>query len=308
MIRIRGLTRRYKTAFALRGLDLDVPAGAVFGLIGPNGAGKSTTLRILGGLDPAAEGSATVDGVDVLADPEQVRGLVGYMPDHFGVYEDLTCHEYLEFYAAANRVARAVRTRVADDLLQLVGLYHRRGEWVMGLSLGMKQRLGLARALVHDPGVLLLDEPASGLDPRARAELRELLQELSRMGKTVVISSHILPELAEMCTHVGIIDNGRMVAAGPLDELGGLGQGVVLELEVLGEAEHHVAALAALPGVVAVAAGGNRLTARFTGDHAAQAGLLRELVLAGVPLLAAVRRQDSLEELFLRHTGEEVRA
>lgn len=304
MIRVSGLTKQYKTTFALRGLDLHVPKGAIFGLIGPNGAGKSTTLRILAGLMPASGGSVWVNGVDALADPDLVRAMVGYMPDHFGVYEELTCREYLEFYAAANRVPRSVRARVADDLLQLVGLPHKRDEWVMGLSLGMKQRLGLARALVHDPPVLLLDEPASGLDPRARAELRELLQELSRMGKTVIISSHILPELAEMCTHAGIISGGRMVAAGPLDELGGLSQSALLEIEVMGEAEPHAPVLSAQPGVVAVEAADDRLVARFTGDRAEQAALLKALVMAGVPVLSVVRRQDSLEELFLRHTEE----
>ncbi len=304
MIRINGLTKQYKNTFALQGLDLHVPRGAIFGLIGHNGAGKSTTLRILAGLLSASGGAAFMGDVDVLRDPDQARGMVGYMPDHFGVYEGLNCHEYLEFYAAANRVPRAQRARVADDLLQLVGLFHKRDEWVMGLSLGMKQRLGLARALVHDPQVLLLDEPASGLDPRARAELRELLQELSRMGKTVIISSHILPELAEMCTHAGIISGGKMMAAGPLDQLGGLGQGAVLEIEVLGEAEPYLPVLADCLDVTAVEAGANRLTARFTGDQAAQVALLQSLVGAGVPVLSLVRRQDSLEELFLRHTEE----
>lgn len=306
MILTRNLTKRYRRVNALNGLDLQVPDGAIFGLIGPNGAGKSSTLRILAGLMSASAGEAWVDGVDVLAQPGRTRQLVGYMPDHFGVYDDLTVLEYLEFYAAATGVLRAQRTKVATDLISLVGLGGKRDEWVNSLSLGMKQRLGLARCLVHDPKVLLLDEPASGLDPRARAELRDLLGELRRLGKTIVISSHILPELAEMCTDIGIIASGRVVASGPMAQFQGLDERQVLEIEVLGEPEPAQAALGALPGVSETWWDDGRLCAGFSGDDAARASVVAGLVAAGVQVLGFRRRHDDLEDLFLRLTeGEE---
>lgn len=306
MITTRNLTKRYRRVQALKGLDLHVPEGSIFGLIGPNGAGKSTSLRILAGLMSASSGEAWVGGVDVLAHPGRIRQIVGYMPDHFGVYEDLTVLEYLEFYAAATGVPRANRLKVAGDLMELVGLGGKRDEWVNGLSLGMKQRLGLARCLVHDPKVLLLDEPASGLDPRARAELRDLLGELRRLGKTIVISSHILPELAEMCTDIGIIVGGRVAASGPIEQFQGLGERQVLEIEVLGDPEAAQAALGRQPGVTESRWEDGRLVAGFSGDDAARAAVLAGLVGAGVQVLSFTQRRDDLEDLFLRLTeGEE---
>ena len=196
-----------------------MPKGEIFGFVGPNGAGKTTTIRVLATLTPADRGRASIGGIPVGEDPAAVRALVGYMPDFFGVYDRLTSEEYLEFYAACHGVPRSRRRRVAAELLELVDLGDRREAQVDTLSRGMKQRLCLARALVHDPSVLLLDEPASGLDPRARVEMRELIQELRRMGKTILVSSHILPELEELCTWVGFIDRGRMVAVGPMADV-----------------------------------------------------------------------------------------
>src|SRR5207245_2445269 len=216
VIAVEALRKQYGGHAALRGLELNVPAGEIFGFVGPNGAGKTTTIRILATLTAADAGSATIGGIPVGQDPHGVRELIGYMPDFFGVYDRLTSEEYLEFYAACHGVARRRRRKVARDLLELVDLTDRTDDQVDTLSRGMKQRLCLARALVHDPQVLLLDEPASGLDPRARVEMRELIRELRRMGKTIFVSSHILPELEELCTWVGFIDDGRMLAAGPL--------------------------------------------------------------------------------------------
>jgi ABC-2 type transport system ATP-binding protein len=219
MIAVEALHKEYGRRVALDEVTFTVPKGEIFGFVGPNGAGKTTTIRILATLSSADAGEATVGGIPVHESPADVRNLIGYMPDFFGVYDRLTSGEYLEFYAACHGVARRKRKAVARELLELVDLSDRRDVPVDTLSRGMKQRLGLARALVHDPAVLLLDEPASGLDPRARVEMKELIRELRRMGKTILISSHILPELEELCTWVGFIDGGRMAAAGPMAEV-----------------------------------------------------------------------------------------
>jgi ABC-2 type transport system ATP-binding protein len=219
MIAVENLHKAYGDRVALDEVTFTVPKGEIFGFVGPNGAGKTTTIRILATLSSADAGEATVGGIPVHEAPSDVRNLIGYMPDFFGVYDRLTAAEYLEFYAACHGVPRRKRAAVARELLELVDLSDRRDAQVDTLSRGMKQRLGLARALVHDPAVLLLDEPASGLDPRARVEMKELIRELRRMGKTILISSHILPELEELCTWVGFIDGGRMAAAGPMAEV-----------------------------------------------------------------------------------------
>jgi ABC-2 type transport system ATP-binding protein len=219
MIAVENLHKVYGGRVALDELTFTVPKGEIFGFVGPNGAGKTTTIRILATLSAADSGDASIGGIPVHEAPADVRNLIGYMPDFFGVYDRLTSAEYLEFYAACHGVPRRKRPAVARELLELVDLSDRRNAQVDTLSRGMKQRLGLARALVHDPAVLLLDEPASGLDPRARVEMKELIRELRRMGKTILISSHILPELEELCTWVGFIDGGRMAAAGPMAEV-----------------------------------------------------------------------------------------
>jgi ABC-2 type transport system ATP-binding protein len=219
MIAVEKLEKRFGRHKALDGVDFTVPHGEIFGFVGPNGAGKTTTIRILATLAGADSGVASIGGIPVAEDPMSVRQLIGYMPDFFGVYDRLTAEEYLEFYAACHGVPRHRRRRVSGELLELVDLGDRRRAQVDTLSRGMKQRLCLARALVHDPRVLLLDEPASGLDPRARVEMRELILELRQMGKTILVSSHILPELEELCTWVGFIDRGRMAAVGPLADV-----------------------------------------------------------------------------------------
>jgi len=216
MIRVESLVKIYGKVRALDGLSFSVPERSIFGFVGPNGAGKTTTLKILATLLLPDSGKAWIAGSEVSVEPDQVKKNLGYMPDFFGVYSNLKANEYLEFYAQACGIPAARAKPVAKDLLELMDLSHKAGEFVEALSRGMKQRLCLARALVHDPPVLLLDEPASGLDPRARIEMRELLRELSTMGKTILISSHILSELAELCTNIGIIDQGRLVASGTI--------------------------------------------------------------------------------------------
>lgn len=218
-IRMRGLTKSYDGKLALDGLDLCIREGEIFGYIGPNGAGKTTTLRILAALLLPTRGGAELGGVDVVRKPRQVKEIVGYMPDAFGVYDNMTLEEYLGFFASAYRIPRARRKRVIDDVLALTDLEPKRADQVSAFSRGMKQRACLAKTLLHDPKVLLLDEPASGLDPRARIEFREILKELKRMGKTILVSSHILADLALVCDSVGIIEAGKLVVAGAVKEI-----------------------------------------------------------------------------------------
>ena len=219
MIEIKGLTKKYGTFYALNDLNLSLQEGTVFGFVGANGAGKSTTFSILATLLEPTSGEAFVNGKSVRTEPHEVRKQIGYMPDFFGVYDQLKADEYLDFYGASYGISEAERQVLIPQLLELVNLSHKRYSYVDLLSRGMKQRLCLARALIHDPKVLILDEPASGLDPRARIEMRDILRQLKDMGKTILISSHILPELAEMCDEIGVIDGGRLIAHGSVSEI-----------------------------------------------------------------------------------------
>ena len=307
MITVDGLTKVYGKRTALDHVSFEVPRGEVFGFVGPNGAGKTTTLRILSALLEPTAGRAFIDGADVTRQPDTVHSRLGYMPDFFGVYDQLTVTEYLDFYAACYRQPKQRRQKIVDDLLELVGLPERRNQPVDTLSRGLKQRLCLARALVHDPAVLLLDEPASGLDPRARIEMREILRELQRMGKTIMISSHILPELTEMCTMIGIIDHGRIRATGPvhavIQELTG---GRRLRISVLGRKEEAVAILKPLPSVRQVEMVNGSIEARYDGDDATAAGILQALTGGGIPVFAFSPLDGGLEDAFLKATSEEV--
>jgi ABC-2 type transport system ATP-binding protein len=309
MIKAESLRKVYGQTAALSELSFEVAEGEVFGFIGANGAGKTTTLRILAGLTTPSGGWAEVDGADVVADRARLHELVGYMPDFFGVYDSMTATEYLAFYASCYRLPKHLISRVVSDLLELVQLSPKRDEQVDTLSRGMKQRLCLARALVHDPKVLLLDEPASGLDPRARAEMRELVQALREMGKTIVLSSHILPELAEMCSSYGIIHDGRMVAHGPasaiLDNLGPRRARARVRGD-LDEAERLAGNIAGIANVRR--AGVDTLEIELGPDAVeATAGdpatLLGALVAAGIPVTEFREDDGGLEQLFLQLTA-----
>ncbi|MCL6640549.1 MAG: ABC transporter ATP-binding protein, partial [Candidatus Rokubacteria bacterium] len=236
IVRVDGLVKRYDGLPALDGLDLRVEEGEIFGLVGPNGAGKTTTLRILATLLEPTAGDAEIAGISVRRNPAAVRRVLGFMPDVFGVYDDMKVWEYLDFFGRCYGLPADRRRRMIGDLLELVDLADKRNAYVAELSRGMQQRLCLAHALVHDPAVLLLDEPASGLDPRARVELRELLRELRALGKTIVVSSHILPELEELCSSLAIIDHGRVLAQGRVAEIEArLRVGSVLRVRVVGD-------------------------------------------------------------------------
>ena len=280
-IEVEGLTKRYGDLFAVRDLDLAVPKGAVFGLIGPNGAGKSTTFLALASLLTPTSGRVKVGGHDPVADARAVRACLGYMPDVMGVYDNLRVTEYLEFFAGAYRLPKSSWPGLIEGLLELVDLTTKRDAMVDALSRGMKQRLSLARALVHDPEVLVLDEPARGLDPRARVELRELLVELRAMGKTVVVSSHILAELEEMCTEVAIMEAGRLLAVGTPRDIGDqLGGGRMVKVRLAGgEVQEHAVA-----------------------SEADQQALLARLVAEGLPVVEFTETSSGLEDLFLRIT------
>lgn len=210
MIKTQNLTKKYGEMYAIRDINLELEKGDLFGFIGPNGAGKTTTMRIIATLLTPTWGEAYVCGNSIYTHPEEIRRLVGYMPDFFGVYDDMTVIEYLEFFAAAYRIHGPARRKRCDEMLEIVDLDFKRDAYANTLSRGQTQRLGLARVLLHDPAVLLLDEPLSGLDPRARIEMRNLLRRLGEMGKTIIVSSHILPELADICNKVGIINRGEM--------------------------------------------------------------------------------------------------
>jgi ABC-2 type transport system ATP-binding protein len=306
-IETRSLTRRFGRITAVDDLNLQVPPGSLFGLIGPNGAGKTTTLRMLAGLLQPTSGEIAINGQIANHDWRDLQRHIGYMPDFFGVYEDMLVWEYLDFFARCYDVPPARRRQVTDELLELVDLAEKRDTYVQTLSRGMRQRLCLAHALVHDPQVLLLDEPASGLDPRARIEMRELLRELGAMGKTIVVSSHILMELAELCDSVGIIEKGRLVASGPLDDITRqVKQARTLRLKVISDQSQAEAVLRDQPGVGQVFEVNGYLEVEFSGDDEATAGLLATLVANGVRVASFSEISGDLEEVFLRLTKGEV--
>ncbi len=305
MIKIRNISKLYRNVHALNNLSLEIPDGSIYGLIGPNGAGKTTLLRILAALLTPTTGEVWFDNEEIRKSPNIVQQRIGYMPDFFGVYPDLTSAEYLDFYAGIHGIPRSQRPRIITDLLELVDLSAKRDAHVETLSRGMKQRLCLARALVHDPSVLLLDEPASGLDPRARVELRELLRTLQGMGKTVIISSHILLELAEMCTDVAIIQGGRLIASGGVEQVARRMGGRLLEVRVLDRIPETLQILRETPGVVSVnEQNGKLLQAEFTGDDQALAQILTALISKGMPVISFTPRSggERLEEVFMSIT------
>ncbi|HEX8464086.1 MAG TPA: ABC transporter ATP-binding protein [Abditibacterium sp.] len=306
MIEITGLTKRYRDLVAVRELNLTIEAGEVFGFIGPNGAGKTTTIKALATLLEPTTGSVKVDGIDVLKHPLEVRRIIGYMPDFFGVYDDVKVWEYLDFFAAAYKIPANKRKAIIDDVLELTDLTEKRESYVEGLSRGMKQRLCLAKTLVHDPKLLLLDEPASGLDPRARIEFRALLKELRSMGKTIFVSSHILPELADFCTSVGIMERGQLVVSGRVNDIVQKLEGsVLLDVRMTGGPENGERALELLrdhPHVKEAKAEGGHLTIGFIGAHDELPQILNLLVSNGLPVASFAQREADLEDVFMKVT------
>ncbi len=309
IIEINGLTKRYGALTALKELTLNVEEGAVVGFIGPNGAGKTTTMRILTTLLKPSSGTAHVAGYSVTREPKAVRRVIGYMPDFFGVYEDMKVWEYLDFFAACYNIPRATRAGMIDDLLTLVDLNHKKNDFVENLSRGMKQRLCLARTLAHDPQVLILDEPASGLDPRARIEMRELLRELKNMGKTIFFSSHILSEVSDICTSIAILEAGHLIAYGDMQQMQQqLRPHRLFELRVLGELEPAQARLLQTPHVTSILIAPeadiapNAIRFDFAGNDEQLSELLAGMIGSGVRVIHLGEEQGDLEDVFLKVT------
>lgn len=305
MIEIKGLTKKYGQFKALDDLTITLEEGTVFGFVGANGAGKSTTFLILATLLQPTAGEVLINGVNVRKQPTEVRKMIGYMPDFFGVYDQLKAEEYLDFYGASYGIPEKERAKLIPQLLELVNLTDKRYEYVDLLSRGMKQRLCLARSLIHDPKVLILDEPASGLDPRARVEMRDILKTLKKMGKTILISSHILPELAEMCDEIGVIDNGRLVAHGSVKEIQAKLQGeTVITVRLKGDIEETKAFFEDEPFIsnIELLPTQDGLTFAYKGTEEDQAGLLKRAVMNDLVILSFSEHVTNLEDVFMEIT------
>ena len=302
-VQVEDLWVSYGNTCAVRGISFEIPKGEVFGFIGPNGAGKSTTIKVLATLLRQFRGWAMVNGISVARNPQAVREHIGYVPDFFGVYEDLTAREYLHFFAAAYRIDIAKRERIVDDVLELTDLTHKIDAPVDTLSRGMKQRLSLARVLLHEPDVLLLDEPTSGLDPRARIEVRELLKELKKMGKTILISSHILSELAQLCTRIGIVEAGRMVAEGSLEDIyRQLGLLRVIHVQLAGSQDQWSGPIGKIPGVAAVETQIDRLAIRLHEEQTSIEDLHDRIVKLGARIHMYQPEAMDMETAFMKLT------
>ena len=300
MIELKDFGKTYGEFKAVEKLNLKIEKGELFGFIGPNGAGKSTTIRFLATLLRPTHGEGIVNGHSVTRRPMDVRRSVGYMPDNFGVYDGMKVWEFLDFFAVAYRIPRSRRKQVIGDVLELLDLAHKRDDFVNGLSRGMKQRLCLAKTLVHDPPVLILDEPSSGLDPRARMEVKALLKELRRMGKTILISSHILTELADCCTSIGIIERGQLLMHGPMDEVyRRIRRNRTVEIRFLDKMEVGLAVLRSRPELLDLQVENRRAVAEMAMDEPQLGGLLQELLSAGVRMHSFAERDPTLEEVFM---------
>lgn len=303
MIELIEFGKDYGEFTAVERLNLKIEAGELFGFIGPNGAGKSTTIRFLATLLKASRGEGIVNGFSVTGAPMKVRQSIGYMPDNFGVYDGMKVWEFLDFFAVAYRIGKAQRKRIIKDVLELLDLAHKRDDFVNGLSRGMKQRLCLAKTLVHDPPVLILDEPTSGLDPRARIEVKALLKELRRMGKTILISSHILSELADCCTSIGIIERGQLLMHGPINEVYRRIRGNRI---VIVKFSHHMDAglsiLRSCPYTRDVQIEDHQATVELATDEGGVTDLLNQLIQQGIGVQSFAEKEPSLEDVFMMVT------
>lgn len=306
MLKIEGLVKNYGSFTAVDHLDMHVKKGSIYGFVGPNGAGKTTTMKIIAGLLTADEGKVVIDGEDVSHNSDMLKQKIGYMPDFFGVYTDLRVDEYMDFFAGTYYIPYEQREELIDNLLELVDLSHKKKDYVDGLSRGMKQRLCLARSLIHDPDILILDEPASGLDPRARVELKEVLKQLSTMDKTIIISSHILPELAEMCTEIGVINHGRMMDSGTVNEImGHLSRERVVEVKTIDISRQTelAALLEQMPDAFNIVQNAKDVNFSYKGEDDGLAYILAQLVKSGVPVISYREKEGNLEDIFMQLTG-----
>ena len=300
MIELINFGKEYGDFTAVQDVSIKIEAGELFGFIGPNGAGKSTSIRFLATLLKATRGDGMVNGFSVTKNPMDVRRSIGYMPDDFGVYDGMKVWEFLDFFAVAYKIGRTQRKQVIGDVLELLDLTHKRDDFVNGLSRGMKQRLCLAKTLVHDPPVLILDEPTSGLDPRARIEVKALLKELRRMGKTILISSHILSELADCCTSIGIIERGQLLMHGPIDSVyRQIRRNRIVEVKFIENQDAGGSILRSSSALRGIEIDGNRATAELETDDSGLADLMEQLIKGGVRMRSFSDKDPTLEDVFM---------
>ncbi|MDD2502460.1 MAG: ABC transporter ATP-binding protein [Clostridia bacterium] len=305
MLKIENLVKKYGNFTAVDNLSLELNRGDIYGFVGPNGAGKTTTMRVVATLMEATSGTVLVDGINVAHHPVQVRGKIGYMPDFFGVYDNLKVDEYMDFYGSCYGLSKTDRNRRSDELLELVNLQDKKENYVDTLSRGMKQRLCLARSLIHNPELLILDEPASGMDPRARIEMKGILKALKDMNKTILISSHILHELAELCSSIGIIERGILVYSGEIkDIMWKLTGKTILEITVLSDVDKAVSLLREQPLVEDITGEDNTLEVSYSGSDDDMVKLLKMLINQDIPVMSFTKEEGSLEEVFMEVTKE----
>lgn len=306
MPEILELNKKYGKFTALDSLSMNITENSIFGFVGPNGAGKTTTMKIMAGLLKADSGGIYINGEDILKNPKSIRDKIGYMPDFFGVYDDLKVSEYMDFYAGTYYIPYAERGTLIDNLLEVVDLTDKKDTYVDSLSRGMKQRLCLARSLIHDPELIILDEPASGLDPRARVEMKEILKELREMGKTIIVSSHILPELAEMCSEIGIIDHGKLVTQGTVNEImNRINKKRLVKVKLSNGKENLIRLLKEQSTVKEITENTDNVEFAFEGTNDNLTSILRNIIMNGIPIYSFAENEGNLEEIFMTVTGGE---
>ena len=304
MPEILELKKSFGKFTALNSLSMNITDNSIFGFVGPNGAGKTTTMKIMAGLLKADSGNIYINGEDVLKNPQKIREKIGYMPDLFGVYDDLKVTEYMDFYAGTYYIPYADRPSLIDSLLEIVDLSDKKDAYVDSLSRGMKQRLCLARSLIHDPNLIILDEPASGLDPRARVEMKEVLKQLKEMGKTIIVSSHILPELAEMCSEIGIIDHGQLVTQGTVNEImNKIHKNRIVRVKTSSAKDTLIRLLKEQTKVGEITENADNIEFVFNGNDNDLTSILRNIIMNGIPVFSFGEAEGNLEEIFMTVTG-----
>lgn len=306
MPEILELKKKYGKFTALDSLSMNITENSIFGFVGPNGAGKTTTMKIMAGLLKADGGSIYINGEDILKNPKRIRDKIGYMPDFFGVYDDLKVSEYMDFYAGTYYIPYGDRAELIDNLLEIVDLSDKKDVYVDSLSRGMKQRLCLARSLIHDPDLIILDEPASGLDPRARVEMKEVLKSLRELGKTIIVSSHILPELAEMCSEIGIMDHGKLVTQGTVNEImNKIHKKRIVRAKLNNGKESLIRLLKEHITVKEITENADNIEFVFEGKNDDLVSILRNIIMHGIPVYSFSENEGNLEEIFMTVTGGE---
>jgi len=305
MLKIDNIVKSYGKFKAVDGLNIEIENGSIFGFVGPNGAGKSTTMKIMAGLLSADSGSIILNDVDIIKNRNLLKEKIGYMPDFFGVYDNLKVNEYMDFYAGAYKIPYNKRKKNIDNLLELVDLSYKKDSYVDVLSRGMKQRLCLARSLIHDPEVLILDEPASGLDPRARIEMKEILKQLKNLNKTIIISSHILPELSEFCTEIGIINKGKIVEKGSVAEImSHINNDRIIIVKALNDFKKIVRLLEEDPNVSNIIQNTEDIQFSFNGDNNQLSYILKNIIKNEIDVISFSEKQGNIEDIFMKLTEE----